>query len=78
MDACEIFFWILLACIGKKNLCSCDLGVPVTAATHTCRDITNAVELGLPLVAAKKPNSFIEQPVPPERYCICKSHIFMF
>lgn len=36
---------------------SCVLGVPVAATTHTCKDRATAVELGLPLVAAKNPLS---------------------
>lgn len=50
--------------------------MPVAAAIHTCKDKATAVELGLPLVAAKNPLSFIEHLVPRGRYCMC--HIFMF
>lgn len=69
------FLFDFIACKEKSY---CVLGVPVAATRHTCIDRATAVELGLRLVAAKNPLSFIEHLVPRERYCICPYHMFMF
>lgn len=73
-DVCRFPVWFYSP-VKKKS--SSVLGVPVAAATHICKDKATAVELGLPLVAAKK-SSYTEHLVPRERYCICMCHIFMF
>lgn len=88
-----LFLGVLSACKEKKKqqqpvfLWS---GVPVAAATQTCRDVTLKPlwNLGLSLVAAKKtkqkntkktkrekPLPVLNGLVPPERSCTCVSHL---
>lgn len=51
--------------------------MPVAAATHTCKDKAKTVELGLPLVAAKKFLSFIEHLVPREVLYLYESYFYV-